>query len=79
MYCLFGHFVGNTILLGVAEITINDVSFHSDTNNTFSRHCYRATAGLNVKIAIQKVGKDPEQNLVGCFDELKINNGILQF
>ena len=68
--------MGNIILLGVPEITIN-VSFHSDTNNTFARHCYRATTGVNVKLAIQKVGIDPEQNLVGCFVELNINNGIL--
>ena len=29
-------------------------------------------------MVIPKVGKDPEQNLVGCFDEFKVNNGNLQ-
>ena len=35
-----------------------------------------ATDGINVKMVIQKVGNDHEQNLVGCFDEFRFNNGI---
>ena len=35
------------------------------------------TAGINVRMVIQKVGKDPEQNVVGCFDEFESNSGIL--
>ena len=53
------------------------VSFHCDTYNTFSTHSCTATAGIKVKILIHRVGKDPEQNLVGCFDEFTIDSGIL--
>ena len=31
----------------------------------------------NVKIVIQKVGKDPEQDLVGWFAESIINSGVI--
>ena len=30
-------------------------------------------------MVIQTVGKDPEQNLVGCLAELKSNSGILHY
>jgi len=63
-------------LLDVTEITKIAVSFHCDICNIFSTHYCRATAGMNGKMVIQKVGKYCEQNLVGCFHEIKINNGI---
>jgi len=47
--------------------------------HAFSTHSCWTTAGLNVKMVIQKIGKDPEQSLVGCFDEFKIRNGILRY
>jgi len=69
MYCHFGHFVGNTVLLDVTEVTrIHFASFHCDTCNTFSTHSGRPTAEIKVKMVTQIVGKDSEQNLVGCFD-----------
>ena len=49
-------------------MTTTAVSFHSDTRNAFFNTC-KPTGGINVKLVIQKVGKDPEQNLVGCFDK----------
>ena len=55
------------------------IYFHCDTCNPFSLHSCRETAGINVKMVIQKVGKDPEQNLMGCFDEFKIYNRILHY
>ena len=53
------------------------VSSQCDTYDAFSTHDCRATNGINVKVVIQNVGNDPEQNLVGCFDEFQINSGIL--
>ena len=53
------------------------VSFQCDTHNPFSTHSSRATTGINVKMVIQTVGKDPEQNLVGSFDEFRISSGVL--
>ena len=44
---------------------------------TLSTHSSKATAGIKVKMVIQKVGKDHEQNLVKFFEEFNINNGIL--
>ena len=69
--------MGNTIQFDVTEITKIAVSFHCGTCKALSTHFCRATAGINVKMVIQRVGKDPEQNLVGCFDEFKTNSGIL--
>ena len=43
------------------------VSFHCDAYGAFSTHSCRATAEINVKMIIQRVERDPEQNLVGCF------------
>ena len=45
------------------------VSFQCDKCNAFSIHSCRATTGINVKVVIQNVVKDPEQNLVVCVDE----------
>ena len=53
------------------------VSFQCDTRNAFSTHSCRETAGIGVKVVTQKTGRDPEQNLVRCFDEFEINSGIL--
>ena len=58
----------------MAKIT---ASFKCDICSTFSTHSWRATTELNVKVVIQNVGKDPEQNLVGCFDKFKTNCKIL--
>ena len=77
MHCLFDHFVGNTSYLDVIKITRIAVSFHCGTRNAFLTHFCRAPDLTNVKIVIQKVGKDSEQNLMGCFAEFKINSGIL--
>jgi len=77
MYCLFDNFVGSTSWLGVTEITKLAISFHCDTPNTSSTHSCRATAGINVKMIVQKVRIDAEQNLMGCFAEFKINSRIL--
>ena len=55
------------------------VSFQCDTRRTFSTHSCKVTARANVKVVIQNVGKEPEQNLVECFDEFKINSGILDY
>ena len=65
MHCRFGNFVGNTILLDVTEITKIAVSFHCDTRNDFSTHSCRAPALTNIKMVVQEVVRDPEQNLVG--------------
>ena len=54
------------------------VPVHCDTFNAFSTHSCRATAEINIKMVIQKVERDPEQNLLGSFDDFKINSGILQ-
>ena len=77
MYCRFGCFKGNIVLLDATEITNIAVSFHCGTSNTFSTRSCSATAGLNVKMLIQKVGKCPEQDLVGygilhCFKRKNI-------
>ena len=77
MYCLFAHSVGNLIQLAMTKMTKIAISFQCDTHNTFSIHSSRATTGTNTKVLIQNVGIDPEQNLVGCFDEFKINSGSL--
>ena len=77
MYCLCGHFVGKLIYLAVTNMNKIAVSVQCDTQNAFSTHSCRATTGINVKVVIQNAGKDPEQNLVGCFDEFKTNSGIL--
>ena len=61
----------------MTEITKIAVSFYCDTHNTVSTHLCRAPAVRNVKMVMQEVGKDPEQNLVGCFADFKINSGIL--
>ena len=77
MHCLLGHFEGNFIQLALTKMTKIAVSFRSDTRYAFPTHSCRATAEINVRVVIQNVGKDPEQNLVGCFDEQKINCGVL--
>ena len=61
----------------MTEITKIAVCFHSDTCNGSSAHSFRTPALTNVKMAIQKVGKDPEQNLVGCFAEFQISSESL--
>ena len=53
------------------------VSFHCDTRNAFSIHSHLATVVKNIRIVMQNVGKDLEQDLVGCFAEFKINSSIL--
>ena len=58
-------------------MTQSFLSFQCDTCSTFPTHSCRTTTAINVEVVIQKIGKDPEENLVGCFDELKINCGIL--
>ena len=58
-------------------MTKDAVSFQCYTRNTFSTHSCRATTRINVKVVIQNVEKDPEQNLVGYFDELQILFGAL--
>ena len=45
----------------------------------FSTHSYIETAGINVKMVMQNIEGDPEQNLLGCFDEFKVSSGILQY
>ena len=60
----------------MTKITKIAVSFQCYTHNTFSTHSCRATTGVNDRVVIQNVGIDPEQNLVGCFDELKL---IMEF
>jgi len=77
MYCLFVHRVGNTRLLDMTEITKIVVSLHCDTRNAFSIHSHLATVVKNIRIVMQNVGKDLEQDLVGCFAEFKINSRIL--
>ena len=77
MYCLFGNFVGNTSKLDVTEMVKTAVSFHCDTHNALSTHSCRVPAVTNVTTVIPKVRKDAEQNLVGCFAEVKINSGTL--
>ena len=69
MYCLFRHFVGNIIEFTVTKMTKNAVSFQCDTCNAFSTHSCRATTGINGKVVMQNVAKDPKQNPFGCFDE----------
>ena len=81
MYYLFGHFVGNTILPNVTEVSKIAISFHCDTQNTFSTHFCRASAGVNVKILdieCQNIEswKDSEKICWSCFDEFEIS-GIL--
>ena len=73
----FGHFVGNTNWLDVTEMTEIAISFQCDTRNAFSTPSCRTAAEINVKMVVQNVGKDPEQNLLGCLDECKINSRIL--
>ena len=62
----------NLIQLAATKMTEIDVSFPSDTCNSFSTHSCRATTGINVIVVIKNVGKDPQQSLVGCFDEFKL-------
>ena len=64
-------------MLAVTKMTRIAVSFQCDTCNAFSTHSFTATTGINFKVVMQNVGKDPEQNLLGCFDEFKIYSGIL--
>ena len=47
------------------------------TKNAFSTHSCRATTGINGKVVMQNVAKDPKQNPFGCFDEFEIDCGIL--
>jgi len=50
--------VENASLLDMTEITKIVVSFHCETCNAFSTHSFQATVVVNVKIALQKAGKD---------------------
>ena len=75
MYCLIVHLVENASLLDMTEIINIAVSFHCDTCNTFLAHscCYKCQNG------IENSRKGPEQSMVGCFAEFKINSKILHF
>ena len=55
-------------------MTTNAVSFPCLKRNTFSTQSCRAAAGINVQIVIQEVGKDSEQNLAGCIEELIVES-----
>ena len=68
----FFHIVGTTIVLDIAEISRNAVSFYCDTRNAFLRNSRLPILVKNVKIAIQKIEKDPEQSLVGLLLNLKV-------
>ena len=63
----FVYLMGNINFLGKTEIAKIAVSLHCDTRNTFSTHFHQTTIVINVKIVIQKVGKDPEQSLGRVF------------
>ena len=63
--------MGDLIWLDKTKMTKIIVSFQCDMHNTLSAHSCRATTGINFKVVIQNIGRDPEQNLVGCFDEFK--------
>ena len=65
------------LLPDMTAITKIAVSFHFDTDNASSTHSYQPTVVANVKIVTQKVGKDPEQSLAGCFAEYKIDRGVV--
>ena len=53
------------------EVTKIAVSFHCGTRDAFSTHSCQAMVVTNVNMVIQKVGKGPEQNLIGHFAEFK--------
>ena len=59
------------------EIAKIAVSFHCDTCSAFVTRSYQATVVINVKIAMQKVGEDLEQSLMGYFAEFKFDSGVL--
>ena len=64
----------------MAEITKIVVSLHCHTCSVFSKlstYCSKAPAVTNVKIIVQKAGKDPEENFLRCFTEIKIDSGAL--
>ena len=56
----------------MTEITKIAVYLNCGTCNTILAHSSHTTVKTNVKMAIQKVGKDLEQNLVGYFLNLKL-------
>ena len=53
------------------------VPFYCGRCNTFMTHSHCAIVMTSVRMIIERVGKDPEQNQLGCFAEFKINSGIL--
>ena len=63
----------------ISEHELKPVFMGSYTSKVSENSRYYASAfGVHFFLRhMQNVGKDPEQNLVGCFDELKINSRSL--
>ena len=59
-------------MLDIAEISRIAASFHCDTRSAFLTNSRLLILVIRVKIVIQKVGKDSEQNFVGCLLNLKL-------